>query len=179
MNNRITQIGAHRSRLEWLGLAAVLLMIGAPIRAADPPAKVKTGEAPVEKQFQGRVVCLIEEMHRLYGTELSAEHEHLWSFRTQLGAYYTLLRGKLSEALFADPQVRQKELLLQGRVFPGSMVLDVARIRSVRNGVVHDLFYYCDICAIETVAPGPCLCCREPVYLVEKPIEAIDANMKR
>ena len=41
-------------------------------------------------------------------------------------------------------------------------------MKSVHNGVVYDLFYYCDICAIKTLSPGPCMCCQGPVKLVEK-----------
>ena len=39
------------------------------------------------------------------------------------------------------------------------------------KGVVHDLYYYCDTCAIRAVAPGDCVCCQAPVELVEKPIK--------
>jgi hypothetical protein len=49
-------------------------------------------------------------------------------------------------------------------------LLDVTRMRSIRNGQVHDLYYYCSICSIKTVAPGPCMCCQGPVELVEKPL---------
>jgi len=48
----------------------------------------------------------------------------------------------------------------------------VTKMKSIRNGVVCDLYYYCDICAIRTVAPGPCVCCQAPVELVEKPLES-------
>jgi hypothetical protein len=58
---------------------------------------------------------------------------------------------------------------VKGRVFPKTQVLEVTFIQSVRKGVVHDVFYYCDICVIKFLAPGPCVCCREPVVLMEKP----------
>jgi hypothetical protein len=45
-------------------------------------------------------------------------------------------------------------------------------MKSIRGGVVYDLYYYCDICAIKTVAPGPCVCCQAPVELVEKPLDS-------
>ena len=43
---------------------------------------------------------------------------------------------------------------------------------SVRNGVVHELYYYCTICDIESVSPAPCACCQGPVELIEKPLRA-------
>jgi hypothetical protein len=135
-----------------------LLLLAAPISQA------------AETEFRGRVVCLPEEMHRLHKTDLPAKHEHIYGFVAQDGAYYTLMRTKLSEALFADERLRQKELLLKGKVLPKSQILDVAHIKSIRNGVVHDLFYYCDICAIDFVSPEECVCCRGPVELIERPV---------
>ncbi|HXG49704.1 MAG TPA: hypothetical protein VNO52_18945 [Methylomirabilota bacterium] len=122
-----------------------------------------------EVQLRGRMVCLIEELHRLHGAELPARHEHHYGFKTEDGRLFTLLRGTYSEALFADARLREKDLLLKARLFPGTQILEVLRIRSVRAGVVQDLYYYCDICAIRSVAPGVCDCCQAPMELVEKP----------
>ncbi|HKS35969.1 MAG TPA: hypothetical protein VJW76_02180 [Verrucomicrobiae bacterium] len=134
---------------------------------ADAPASESV-------QLRGQVVCLPEEMHRLHQTDLPTNHEHIYGFRTTNGVYFTLLRTGLSEALFADKRLHEKELLLSGKIPPGTQIFDVRAMKSVRNGVVHDLYYYCDICAIKTVVPGPCMCCREPVELVEKPLNAQD-----
>ena len=123
-----------------------------------------------EAEFRGRVVCLAEEMHRIHKTDLPAKHAHIYGFRTDDGVYYTLLRTKLSEALFADKRLGEKDLLLKGKVLPKTQLLDVAHIKSIRNGVVHDLYYYCDICAIEFVSPEECVCCRGPVELMERPV---------
>ena len=123
-----------------------------------------------EIEFRGKVVCLAEEMHRLYQADLPTNHEHVYGFRTIDGSFYTLLRTKYSEALFVDKRLHEKELMLKGRTFPNTRLLDVTRIRSIRNGQVYDLYYYCSICSIKTVAPGPCMCCQGPVELTEKPI---------
>jgi hypothetical protein len=125
---------------------------------------------PKEVELPGTVVCLPELMHKLYGTDLPANHEHVYGFRTDAGELYTLLHTRLSEALFADERVRAKKLLLKGRVFPKSRVFEVTRMRSIRNGAVCDLYYYCSVCNIESVSPGPCECCQGPVELMEKPL---------
>jgi hypothetical protein len=125
---------------------------------------------PDEVEVRGRVVCLPEVMHQLYGTDLAANHPHVWALQSAEGTFYTLLPTKFSEALFVDARVRERELLLKGRVFPQSHVLEVTRTRSIRNGVVQDLFYYCSVCSIETVSPGPCACCQGQVELTERPL---------
>ena len=122
-----------------------------------------------ETQLRGRVVCLAEEMHRLHGAELPTKHEHVYGLKTSDGKFYTILRGAYSEALFSDARLREKELLLKARLFPESLIIEVTRIRSVRDGVVQDLYYYCNVCAIRSASPDICACCQEPVELVEKP----------
>jgi hypothetical protein len=117
---------------------------------------------PQRVQLQGRLVCLAEEMRRLHDATLPTDHSHLWGFKAEDGRYYTLLRTRLSEALFTDQSLQEKDLLLSGRVFPGSAILDVEHIRSVRDGKVFQIVYYCEICEIFAVAPGICDCCQEP-----------------
>jgi len=143
--------------------AGTLLVSGAEQR--------KNSAAPAkEVELRGRVVCLAEEMHRQHQAPLPTKHEHLWGFRAHDGTYYTLLRSKFSEAIFLDERLREKELMLRAKLFPQSHVLEVTAIRSLRNGVVQDLYYYCDICAIQQVSPEPCACCQGPMELIEKPL---------
>jgi hypothetical protein len=137
--------------------------------AVDSPDSTRKGARPVE--LRGRVVCLAEELHRTQGAELPTKHEHLWGFKVQDGTCYTLLRSKFSDAIFLDERVRQKELLLKAKLFPKTQVIEVAAIRSVRNNVVQDLYYYCDVCAIKSVSPEVCACCQAPVVLTEKPLK--------
>lgn len=128
------------------------------------------GHAVPVIQLRGRVVCLPEEMQRWYEAELPTRHEHVWGFKSNQGAYYTLLRARFSEAIWLDERIRSKELLVTARLFPKTQVLEVQRIKSLRGEIVHDLYYYCDVCAIKSVSPDPCACCQGPVKLVEKPL---------
>ncbi|MDA1277892.1 MAG: hypothetical protein O2960_28170 [Verrucomicrobia bacterium] len=118
-------------------------------------------------ELRGRVVCIPEEMHRLHKAHLPTGHTHIYGFKTVDGAIYTLLRTKNSEAFFADERMRQKELIVKGRVFPETAILDATPLRTVRDGVIYDLYYYCDICAIKTVVPGECMCCQQSAVLME------------
>ncbi|HYV29442.1 MAG TPA: hypothetical protein VFA77_18055 [Candidatus Eisenbacteria bacterium] len=156
-------------------LAAIIWFSSAAEPRTEPkPAGVTATNAatPQEIQLRGRVVCLEEEMHRLFQTDLAVQHEHLFGFRADDGKYYTLLRTKFSEALFMDQRLREKELILKGRLFPNTQIFEPITLRSVRDGVVYELYYYCTICDIESVSPAPCACCQGPVELVEKPLRA-------
>ena len=145
------------SRLEFL---LVVFAACCPLMGADPPRAV---------ELKGRLVCLAEEMHRVHGADLPTDHRHVQGFRTEDGEYYTLLETKLSVALFKDPVFKPKLLLLKGNVYPGSRVLDVTLIRSVKDGRAQDVYYWCDICSIKSVVPGECMCCQQEVEYREKP----------
>jgi hypothetical protein len=86
------------------------------------------------------------------------------------GRLFILLRTRMSEALFMDERLHEKELLVRGRLFPDSQILEALNLKSVRGGKLFDLYYYCDICVIKTVSPEECLCCQGPVELVEEPL---------
>jgi hypothetical protein len=124
-----------------------------------------------EMRFRGRIVCLGEEMQRLYKSQLPTPHEHLYGFKTGDGMLYTLLRTRTSEALFSDKQLHKLELIVQGRVLPNSLILDAIPVGSIHDGKVYDLYYWCTVCAIRTPIPGDCMCCQQPVEFVEKPSE--------
>ena len=166
-------ISSRRQRLKFLATAVLTVALIGIAMAADKSEVVKPGDAKnktalKEVDLRGKIVCLPEFMHELYGIDLPTNHEHIWGFKPTDGTFYTLLRTKLSEALFVDEQVRKKELILKGHVLPKTQIFEMTDMKSVRNGVVCDLYYYCDICAIKTLSPGPCMCCQGPVKLVEK-----------
>ena len=149
-------------RLSPLFLVLILLMSG----AKPPTEKLE----PKNVEIQGKIVCLAKEMHTHYKVELFGNHEHLYGVKTEGGEYYTLLRTSLAEALFVDDRLHEKDLVINGRVFPKTRLLEVTRFLSIRDGVLHDLYYYCDTCYIRAVAPGNCDCCQAPVVLIERPL---------
>ncbi len=89
-------------------------------------------------------------------------------FHTDSGVSYNLKRTPASEALFLDTNIWPKLLLLNGRLQTNSFEV-IGNLRSIKDGKVQDLFYYCDVCSIATSVPGLCACCREPTVLTEKP----------
>ena len=169
--------GQQNHRVFWLGgLIFALVAIAA---ASMEHQNAKTAESQSAKgvevakeiRIRGGLVCLAEAMHDLYRADLPADHEHLYGFKTTDGEFYTLLRTDLSEALFVDERLHQKTLIITGRTFPKTHLLEAIRLQSVHDGELHDLYYYCDTCAIRAAAPGDCVCCQVPVELVEKPIK--------
>lgn len=152
-------------------LAALLLMALLASCAAPEPRSADRAEVVQTVVLCGRVVCLAELVHKQHDAALPTNHEHLWALQAGDGRVYTLLRTHFSEAIWLDERVRARELELKARLFPGTQALEVQRIRSVLRGVVQDLYYYCDICHIQSVTPEVCACCQDPVELVERPLD--------
>ncbi len=139
--------------------------------AAPGPRSADRAEAIRLVILRGHVVCLAEQLHQQHGAALPTNHDHLWALQANDGRVYTLLRVRFSEAIWMDGRIRARELELKARLFPGTQVLEVERLRSVLHGVVQDLYYYCEICHIQSVSPEPCSCCQGPVELVEQPLD--------
>ena len=129
------------------GIACALILAGS-LRAAE---------------LRGHVVCLAEKDGKFV-----ENHEHICGFKTTEGKTYKLVRARLSEALFVDKRLHAKELLLKGKA--DGEKFEPTAIHSVKNGMVYEVYYWCEICAIEAVAPEICVCCQGPVELIEKPI---------
>ena len=169
MRLRCVVEGAGVGLVIWTLLAAAPALVHHPLALA---ADSKSGEAAPPVELRGRVVCLAEEMHELYQVELPTGHPHLYGFKTADGKYFTLLRNKYSEGLFVDQRLREKELILKGRTFPKTQLFESSVMRSVKNGVTNDVYYFCVICSIKAVGPGQCECCQDPVELVEWPLDS-------
>jgi hypothetical protein len=151
-------------------LAALRAWSGADHTAdAGKPA----AENPASFAAPGRLVCLAEEMKERYRAEVPPVHDHVLGLRVEgeiaAGAprFYTILRTPLSEALFVDARFQKHELVLTGRVFPATAILEVSRFQWRRDGKLYDLYYWCDVCAIRGVDPGLCACCKGKVELKE------------
>jgi hypothetical protein len=158
----------------WLGLQGVVTCHGdgaEPVSSKESSG-TRTNEVVQLIELRGRVICLPEEMQRRHQAELPTRHEHIWGFKATNGVCYTLLRGRFSEAIWLDDRIRAKELQLRARLFPRTQILELQNVKSVRDGVVQDLYYFCDVCSIQSVSPEVCACCQGPVVLVEKPLKA-------
>jgi hypothetical protein len=133
-----------------------------------------------QTELRGRVVCMLEEAQRKEGSPIvSTNHQHVYGFKTTDGKTHKLVRTKFSEALFVDKRLHEKDLLLKGKLSGDAQTFDPLTIRSIKNGVVNDLYYYCEICAIESISPDICSCCQGPVELVEKPLTDNDHKKSR
>jgi hypothetical protein len=168
-------MGRRHSRIAiGIGIISSLLASWAEVRSAEipspKPGAVRAQSSSVANiEIRGRVVCLSEEMKRSFGADVPEKHTHDYGIKGTDGKYYSLVRTLKSEALLTDTNLHSKDFILKGRVFPNSQLLEITgNLHAIREGRIYELSYYCDICSIKSSIPGPCMCCREPVYLKEE-----------
>jgi len=124
------------------------------------------------REYRGRIVCLSEEMQRRFGANVPQKHVHDYGLKAEDGHYYSLLHTSSAEALLTDTNLHSRTLVIKGRLFPETQLLEVVgNLHSLKDCKLYELYYYCDVCAIKTSVPGPCMCCREPVVLREEPVK--------
>ncbi|HYP26064.1 MAG TPA: hypothetical protein VE262_05035 [Blastocatellia bacterium] len=87
------------------------------------------------------------------------------------GAFYNFLQEDTSAAIFTDPRVRARELLITARPRAGNR-LEIIQVQSIHDGKLFDIFYFCEVCNITAYAPGPCTCCRQDFEFRETPARA-------
>lgn len=68
-----------------------------------------------------------------------------------------------------DKRLLDREVRLEGTErADGSF--EVERVYTVRNGKLYRVRYYCEVCNIEALEPGDCVCCQQPTELQEIPV---------
>jgi len=70
------------------------------------------------------------------------------------------------ELTMRDPQLAKRLWELRGQHQDGGRFA-VEKIFTVKDGELHRVTYYCEICHITTHEPGPCMCCQGDTDLRE------------
>jgi hypothetical protein len=137
------------------------------------PGGATTPDAPTVSTVtvRGNVICLTEELEKLYQVVADCDDRgHLYAIRTADGRTFPLLPIDMAAAVWMDERYRQRELNVVARLFPQGPHLEVIKYQSWKNGQLHDLDYFCEVCMISTHKPGPCECCQDPVVFRERPV---------
>jgi hypothetical protein len=145
-----------------LAVCAGVAFCFAPLLAATPK---KT------QQFTGKVVPLANLVGKI-GSKLDADAAPHWlALVTADGKIYPLIKEAGSRMFYKDRALLHRPMRLTGRLLPGSQLLQVLEVHSLRSGVPHEVYYWCDICSIRRSEKGQCECCGGPMVLREEPLK--------
>jgi hypothetical protein len=153
-------------------IASSFLAAGALSLPASAEDRRSQSEEAKIASLRGRVVCLTEELQKLYQVLPECDKRgHVYALKTSSGKIYPFLPTDSSAAVWMDERYRQRDLQVTVRLFPQTDFIEVIKFQSWLNGKLHDLYYYCDVCAITSNKPGPCECCQDPVEFRETPAD--------
>jgi hypothetical protein len=85
------------------------------------------------------------------------------------GKSYPILKDAGGRRFFKDERLLNKEYRITGRIVGGTM-LQVIAVQSIKDGQPHDIYYWCDICAIRRAEKNDCECCGAEMELREEPL---------
>jgi hypothetical protein len=146
--------------------AALFFSTGGLSRAQEPGEK--KSEPP--KFFTGQVIPLKELVEKA-GGKLDADAETTWlALVTKTGDVYPLIKDDGSRMFFKDRTLLKRPMRLTGKLLPGSKLLQVLEVHSLKQGKLYDVYYWCDICSIRRFEKNICDCCGGPMELHEDPV---------
>ena len=68
-----------------------------------------------------------------------------------------------------DKRLADREIRVEGEWQPDG-TLKVNHFYTLRDGKLFRVRYFCEICNIEALEPGDCVCCQQPTELQEIPV---------
>jgi hypothetical protein len=150
-----------------LGILAALGMSLSPVLfAADPP---KSDAKP--QFYNGKVVSLATYFEKL-GTKMDREAAPQWyGLVTDDGKIYPLIKDDGSRMFFKDERLLNRPMRLTARLIGNSNFLQVFQVHSYLKNQLHEVYYWCDICAIKRFEKKDCDCCGAPMIFREEPVK--------
>jgi hypothetical protein len=123
-------------------------------------------EPPADKAlqfFKGKVLPLADVLAK-QGVKLDADAApYARALVTDDGKVYPLVKDPGSRMFFQDKELLNRPMRLTGKLVPGSTLLQVINVHSYKDGKLHDVYYWCDICTIRRYEGGICECCGGPM----------------
>jgi hypothetical protein len=141
-------------------LGAALLLAWAAFTPPDPQAR----EDSVE--WRGRAVCVDE----TGGSTDCAAEGNRYALQTAEGRLHWFAADDPLARVFDDARVRAQEIVARVRLRAGGDA-DLIKVYSAKQGKLHDVRYFCEVCNVTSIVPGLCPCCRAEMELLETPVE--------
>jgi hypothetical protein len=147
-----------RAILHRLGLLLAVGVAAAPCvagRATEPKA-VKNAH------FVGKVVPLADVRDKL---DPPPDATHV--LVADDGKIYPLVKDAGSRMFAKDKRLLNRPMRLTGRLDAKSQTLQVLNVHSLKDGKLHEVYYWCDICTIKGFENTICDCCGAPMEFRE------------
>jgi hypothetical protein len=123
------------------------------------------------KQFRGKVVLYGAALEEQLGIALEEPiASELYALVTDKGEILPLLPTGSALLFSADPRTRDRPMQITARVYEKTPGLHVIEVHSIKDGKLHEIYYWCEICSIKMYRLKDCDCCQGPIELREHPV---------
>ncbi len=150
-------------------VSILLLLCSASWACAEEPR----GKELKLETFRGKVVPLADLLKK-QGVELDPDAAATWfALQTDDGKLYPLVKDNISRLFFTDKAMLNRPMQLEGRILPGTQFLQAVKVLSLKDGKPHEVYYWCEICAIRRLSlekSGVCECCGGQMDRRELPV---------
>jgi hypothetical protein len=133
-------------------LIALCIFLG--VAFATPAWCAQSSEVRPQLPIDGKLVQLPGRgpVLQVMGREFDLSARTTWLFRT-----------------LEDKRLANREIRIEGEWQPDG-TLKVNHFFTVRDGKLYRIRYFCEVCNIEALGPGKCVCCQQPTELQEIPV---------
>ena len=148
-------------------LFIIALICAPPVSALAAPVQAQQTDHPGLIVLRGQVACLDaggRKLDSLFGCDNATR----FAILDRAGVLHQVSPVDSNAAIFTDARVRQRELQVTAKL-NDKQLLEIIQVRSVRDGKLYDIYYFCEICNIRAYAPGLCPCCRNELEFRETP----------
>jgi hypothetical protein len=149
------------------------LLVSLAFMPFDSPSHGDWQKAKAEVEaFRGKVIRLADYLKR-QGIEAEPDEGTAWlALETEDKKLFPIVKDSGSRPFYRDPRLLGRPMEIRGRLLPGSGLLQIYQAQSLKEGKLHEVYYWCDVCAIKRYSlekTGICECCGGPMELREVP----------
>lgn len=141
-------------RRELKAYRLITLLAVASLALAIPGLGAQTGDAKPPLPIEGKLVQLpgTGPVLQVKGKDFDLSARTTWLFHT-----------------LQDKRLANREIRVEGEWQPDG-TLKVDHFFTVHNGRLFRVRYFCEVCNIEALEPGNCVCCQQPTEMQEIPV---------
>jgi hypothetical protein len=145
--------------------------------AASPSDGAISRRPYTTETVRGRVMWTEDALARGFGvaTEPDAAKKTV-VLKTADDKLWPLVPDTRGQAFVVDGRLRDINLQLLVRHYQDAPMLQVIRVYQLKDGVLYELDYWCDICSIPMFILKDCECCQGPTRLRQRAVESGSAG---
>lgn len=169
--------------VESVRVRLLILIVAAHVSVCDAADRGDTAPSSADEKkyttesLTGKVVWLSDALKERFDIKTDDDAAHsLVALETPEGELHPILKDARGRAFHLDERLRNIDMELLVRRYPGSPMVQVVRVYTIKPDGKYELDYWCDICSIAMYELKACECCQGPTRLRERLVEKRKAD---